>query len=118
MTKQQKYSIRFLSILFCFICFVTVYNIMKPDTATEKAARQQKIHERKVRVTCIMGIKERLRYPDSMEIVSRSVINAGENKWIAEIGIRARNDFNAMKSKRFICIVHRLDRGYQLVDLE
>ena len=113
-TRIQKLSIVFLKSLFIVMCIVTLITIMQPDTAEEKAAAEQKIHERAVRVACIVGIKQRLKYPGSMEIKSRSVLNTGVNKWVAEIGIQAQNYFGVMVPSKFICIVCLENGEYQL----
>lgn len=113
-TKSQKLSIRFLKLLFIFICSVTFFNIMQPATPDEIMKAEQKIHERGVRVACIVGIKQRLKYPDSMEITNRSVLNTGENKWIAEIGIQAKNNLNVTIPSRFICNVCLENDEYRL----
>lgn len=114
MTKSQKLSIRFLKVLFTVVCLVILFNITQPDTPVEKAMKEQKINEKGVRVACIVGIKKKLKHPGSMEIINRSVLNIGENKWIAEIGIRAKNNLGVMVSSNFICNICLEDGEYQL----
>jgi hypothetical protein len=84
--------------------------MMQPDTEVEK----QKAHERGVRVACIVGIKESLKHPDSMEIKNRSVFYDGENSWKVEIGIKARNDFGVMVPSTFTCDVCLENEEYRL----
>ena len=109
-TRIQIISIRFLKVLFIVACLMTLINIMQPDTLIEK----QKINEKGVRVACIVEIKKRLKHPGSMEIMNRSVLSAGENKWAAEIGVRAKNNFGVMVPLNFSCTVCLEDGEYQL----
>lgn len=109
-TRIQIISIRFLKVLFTIVCLVIAFNMMQPDTPMEK----QKINEKGVRVACIVEIKKRLKYPGSMEIMNRSVSSTGENKWAAEIGVRAKNNFGVMVPLNFSCTVCLGDGEYQL----
>jgi len=114
MTKIQKISIRFLKIFFIIICLIIIFNMIKPDTPLEKTIKKQKINEKNARIECIVGIQKKLKYPDSMEIINRSVLNTGKNKWIVRIKIKAKNSFNLMVSSNFICDVCRVNEKYKL----
>ena len=70
--------------------------------------------ERDVRIACIIEIKKRLKHPDSMKIISRSVLPVDENKWIVEIDTKAKNDFGIMVPLNFVYSVHLKDGNYKL----
>lgn len=111
MTKIQKWSVRFLKVLCAIICIIIAFNVTQPVTPSKKDI------ERKVRVACIVEIKKRLKHPSSMEIINRSVMAIGENKWGVEIGVQVKNDFGAVVPLNFVCDVYLEDGEYKLENM-
>ena len=122
MNSLQKFSIYVLAAFFGFIALLIIAAIIKPQTPDEKAKAEKEVHEKGARIACMTGIHQFLKDPDSVVYKhgpgDRVVITDGENQWIVQLKLKAKNSFNAYVPATFECKVALDGQNYKLVSIK
>lgn len=122
MGKIMKFSL-FVSIAFFgFIGLAILGAIIQPNSPESKAKSQQEAHEKGARIACMAGIHQLLKDPDSVVYKhgpgDRIVITNGENQWIVQLKLKAKNSFNAYVPLTFECDVALDGQNYKLLSIK
>ena len=121
MTGLQKFSMYVVTAFLGFIVLLVIIPIIKPQTQDEKAKAEKEAHEKGARITCIAGIQQYLKDPDSVVYKhgpgDRLVLSDGENRWRVQLKLKAKNSFNTYVPATFECKVAYDGQNYKLLSV-